>query len=188
LRQLEQDGLVRRTVLPKPAATAVYELTEEGNALDPAVTALARWGSRFLEPPRRGTAVRAGWLMVAMKAAARPERVRGGTRVFQYEIEGEVFHLRVGPQGVEARQGAAESADFVARMPLSVLVAIARRELDPLEAVRKGAVELEGSEAAYRLSAEVFDRGGEAAGRGGRPRARRAARGSARSAGRRPRG
>jgi DNA-binding HxlR family transcriptional regulator/putative sterol carrier protein len=185
LRQLERDGLVRRTVLPKPASTAVYELTEAGRALDPAITALARWGSRFLEPPGRGTTVRAGWLMVAMKAAARPEAVRGKTRIFQYEIEGEIFHLRVGLGEVEARQGAAESPDFIARMPLSVLVAIARRELDPLEAVRKGAVELEGSEAAYRLSAEVFDRGRETA-RLGRPsRVGRAAGSASRPADRR---
>ncbi len=166
LRQLEQDGLVRRSRLPKPAAAAVYELTALGRGLDPALTALARWGSHFLELPARGMAVRPGWLLVAMKAAARPEVLGGRSRTFQYDIDGEVFHLRVAPEGVSARQGAAERPDFVARMSLSTLLAMARRELDPLEAVRRRLVQLEGSEEAYRMSAKVFDRAGAESARG----------------------
>src|SRR5262245_63048394 len=54
LRELEQGGVVRRTVLPPPAGSTVYELTEVGRALEPVVMALGRWGVRFLDNPREG--------------------------------------------------------------------------------------------------------------------------------------
>src|SRR6266852_4653604 len=48
LGRIEKIGLVRRSVLPPPAASTVYELTEHGDALRPAVHELIRWGGRFL--------------------------------------------------------------------------------------------------------------------------------------------
>jgi len=45
LRELEADGLVRRSTLPPPASVAVYELTERGRALEPVLVELGRWGS-----------------------------------------------------------------------------------------------------------------------------------------------
>jgi DNA-binding HxlR family transcriptional regulator len=44
LRRLEEAGAVRRRRLPPPAAAAVYELTERGRELVPAVLALAQFG------------------------------------------------------------------------------------------------------------------------------------------------
>src|SRR5256885_16895000 len=43
LRELEGAGLLRRRRLPPPAAAQVYELTDWGRALEPAVLALRRW-------------------------------------------------------------------------------------------------------------------------------------------------
>ena len=51
LRQLEQDGIVRRRKLPPPAGSRVYELTEWGLELEPVLTALGRWGARAPDPP-----------------------------------------------------------------------------------------------------------------------------------------
>src|SRR5690606_41307941 len=48
LKRLEQQGLLVRRALPPPAASAVYDLTEYGHGLDPALLALGRWGSRRL--------------------------------------------------------------------------------------------------------------------------------------------
>src|ERR687891_1843306 len=46
LRELEESGIVRRRKLPPPAAARVYELTEWGQELEPAVVALRRGGTR----------------------------------------------------------------------------------------------------------------------------------------------
>src|SRR4051794_18290366 len=46
LTDLEDAGVLRRVRLGPPASTAAYELTPSGRSLEPAVLALARWGSR----------------------------------------------------------------------------------------------------------------------------------------------
>ncbi len=53
LKRLEADGLVAKTPMAPPIATAVYELTEFGAAVEPAVLELLRWGSRLLADPAR---------------------------------------------------------------------------------------------------------------------------------------
>src|SRR5215468_6617910 len=51
LRDLEAHEIVTRRTLPPPAASRVYELTEFGQALRPAMRELAIWGARSLGPP-----------------------------------------------------------------------------------------------------------------------------------------
>src|ERR1700682_1205746 len=51
LRDLDAAGLVQRRELPPPAARLVYELTERGQALEPLVYELARWGLELLDDP-----------------------------------------------------------------------------------------------------------------------------------------
>src|SRR5438270_8716701 len=53
LKELEAAGIVRRGVLPPPAGSSVYELTDKGQALEPAILALGRWGAQFLGVPTR---------------------------------------------------------------------------------------------------------------------------------------
>jgi len=43
LRELERDGLVRRTVYPEIPPRVEYELTDDGRGLLPALTALRAW-------------------------------------------------------------------------------------------------------------------------------------------------
>src|ERR1700676_3283988 len=44
LRELERDGVVRRTVHPQVPPKVEYDLTEVGKALCPALDALLEWG------------------------------------------------------------------------------------------------------------------------------------------------
>src|SRR5579864_4500846 len=48
LKELEEGGVVRRRLLPRPAASVVYELTEYGSQLEAAVTQLGLWGARAM--------------------------------------------------------------------------------------------------------------------------------------------
>src|SRR5215208_4365136 len=57
LKSLEEQGLIRRRVLPPPAGSTVYELTAAGQALEPAVLELGKWGSHFLPPTLEGVAL-----------------------------------------------------------------------------------------------------------------------------------
>ena len=49
LRELESEGLVRRTVLPGPPVRVSYELTESGRELEPVVEKLGKWAERWVK-------------------------------------------------------------------------------------------------------------------------------------------
>jgi DNA-binding HxlR family transcriptional regulator len=49
LRELESEGLVRRTVLPGPPVRVSYELTEAGQRLEPVIESLGRWAERWVK-------------------------------------------------------------------------------------------------------------------------------------------
>jgi DNA-binding HxlR family transcriptional regulator len=44
LRALTEDGVVTRRLLPPPAASWVYEVTDHGRRLSPAIEVLTDWG------------------------------------------------------------------------------------------------------------------------------------------------
>src|SRR5205807_9422161 len=76
LRELEEAGVVKRSKLPPPAASRVYELTDWGRELEPVVLALGRWGSRS---PRPETDAPLGTdaLMIALRTLFDPARADG---------------------------------------------------------------------------------------------------------------
>ncbi|HIY65808.1 MAG TPA: helix-turn-helix transcriptional regulator [Candidatus Agrococcus pullicola] len=47
LRELEEDGIVRRTVYPEVPPRVEYALTETGASLEPLVNAMDAWGASF---------------------------------------------------------------------------------------------------------------------------------------------
>ncbi|XVS68084.1 winged helix-turn-helix transcriptional regulator [Actinosynnema sp. CA-299493] len=47
LRELEEDGLIRRTVHAEVPPRTEYELTELGRSLDPIIEGLDEWGRRY---------------------------------------------------------------------------------------------------------------------------------------------
>ncbi len=49
LRELESEGLVRRTVRPGPPVRVSYELTPAGESLKPVVDSLGRWAERWVK-------------------------------------------------------------------------------------------------------------------------------------------
>jgi DNA-binding HxlR family transcriptional regulator len=56
LRELEEDGLLTRTVFAEVPPRVEYELTALGQSLEPLMTMLRRWGSTLqTEPPTQRT-------------------------------------------------------------------------------------------------------------------------------------
>jgi DNA-binding HxlR family transcriptional regulator len=51
LQELEQEGVVERTVVPATPVRVEYALTDKGRALAPAIDAIAEWAERFVPPP-----------------------------------------------------------------------------------------------------------------------------------------
>src|SRR2546427_938425 len=74
LRSLEREGVLRKTELPPPAGSVVYELTERGLALQPLLRELASWGTPRLGKPRRTDSVDLDRLMLAGFGKIKPMR------------------------------------------------------------------------------------------------------------------
>jgi DNA-binding HxlR family transcriptional regulator len=48
LRELEQEGVIERVVVPETPVRVEYKLTEKGQALEPVVRAIAEWAERWI--------------------------------------------------------------------------------------------------------------------------------------------
>ena len=157
LARLEQAGVVRRTVLDPPAASTVYELTDDGRALQPAIFELIRWGGRFLLPPRPGERMEPDWMRLALAACARKSPTP--ERSFEVHVwEGEksaVIHVVGGPDGTSVTEGPAAADATIRANGLAVLGLMAGL-VSPEEAIRNGQIEAEGDLAALSVFSQLF--------------------------------
>jgi len=49
LRELEDDGVIKRTIYPEVPPRVEYEITEFGRTLIPILQALCNWGAQYLD-------------------------------------------------------------------------------------------------------------------------------------------
>jgi DNA-binding HxlR family transcriptional regulator len=122
LRDLEEDGVVRRRDLDPPASARVYELTELGRGLEQPLVAMGRWGMRLqrlsdvLELP-------ASLLPSAVRAILQPPADAALT--IGLRSEGDASHVRIEGGTASARRGEAVDPDIVlAGPPLNVLAVL----------------------------------------------------------------
>jgi DNA-binding HxlR family transcriptional regulator len=67
LADLEAAGILRRESAPPPVASALYELTPRGAALERVIEALGRWAGPLLTAPTRREAFRSHWLALPLQ-------------------------------------------------------------------------------------------------------------------------
>jgi DNA-binding HxlR family transcriptional regulator len=106
LKDLEATGIVARRTLPPPAASRVYELTEYGQELRPAMRELALWGARSLGPPTEEDELFPGWLENALGMVLAPHAPNGS---FEFRVGDEIASVVDG----EARGGPVLDPDVV---------------------------------------------------------------------------
>lgn len=124
LRDLEQADVVRRRTLPPPAASKVYELTDYGRELRPALRELALWGARSLGPPTPEAGLFEGWVANAMDIVLAPRAPAGR---FELRVSGEVASMVDG----EVRRGPVDDPDVVVEAdPASIYDMFVNRRLD----------------------------------------------------------
>ncbi|MGH3507477.1 MAG: winged helix-turn-helix transcriptional regulator [Nocardioidaceae bacterium] len=76
LKELESNGLISKRKLPPPAASTVYELTDEGRLLRPVLHELVRFGARLIGPPPVDS-LQPGWLEHALDLGLSPVSPEG---------------------------------------------------------------------------------------------------------------
>ncbi|HEX2414775.1 MAG TPA: helix-turn-helix domain-containing protein [Thermoleophilaceae bacterium] len=138
LRSLVAAGVAEPVRLPPPAAVSAYALTERGEALRPAVEALAVWGFELLDPVaerEQGLLSRGAWLASTLAAAAASDAAAGpkaadapdGKPVrANFDVEGDRFNVRLEGGRAQVRHGVLEAADAELRCSLPEFYALAR--------------------------------------------------------------
>jgi DNA-binding HxlR family transcriptional regulator len=106
LRDLESAGIVQKGVLPPPAASRIYELTDYGRELRPVIRELALWGARSLGPPQAEDELFSGWLANALDTVLAPLAPPGR---FEFRVGEEIASLVDG----EAAPGPTDDPDVV---------------------------------------------------------------------------
>jgi DNA-binding HxlR family transcriptional regulator len=145
LRHLETEGIVEKGQLPPPAASQVYELTEDGRALGPAMAELGRWGVERLDRPPRRYLFRPGWAVFPLAYMADTKAARGVHETYEFRIDGETFNLRVADGEVEPRDGAAQHPDLVVTMDARTLRELFLEDLSAVEGLTSGRIAVEGA-------------------------------------------
>lgn len=163
LRHLEAEGLVQRRILPPPGAARVYELTEEGQALRPAMTELSRWGVRRLGEPGPDRAFRPAWAIFPLSYMADLRAARGVRESYEFRVDHEVLHLRVDDGSVEPYAGAAHDPALVATLSGRTMLGLLAGNLAPAEAISAGLVKIEGEPAALERCLSIVAPGAQTA-------------------------
>ena len=156
LRELEERRLIRRTVLPPPAGSTVYELTEEGRTLEPVVMAIGRWGVRFMDAPREADFLSPTAFVLALRAIFRAEAAAGLNETYELRLGGRVFEVRVADGRCATNEGRAAAPDAVITTDTETFRALRRRELSAEQALASGRLELDGDPVALERFVRIF--------------------------------
>jgi DNA-binding HxlR family transcriptional regulator len=149
LRELEKSGIVRRRRLPPPAATGVYELTEWGRELEPAVLALGRWASGSPSFPSDAE-MGPDSLLLALKTTFDREKAEDLEATYQLELGEIPFRIEVSDGSFEARRGEAEQPEATIRGHTDAVTAIVFRGRALSDALEADEIQVEGSRDAVR--------------------------------------
>ena len=77
LQELEEEGLVVRTVIPETPVRVEYQLSAKGRALEPAMAAIGKWAEHWLSELPSASGLAAG---KTAKARRRPSAKAGQRR------------------------------------------------------------------------------------------------------------
>lgn len=159
LDRLAQRGVVRRALLPPPAASAVYELDEAGQALLPVITELLRWGFRWLLPAVPGDHFEPDWVLVALRAFARPTPTPA--RCFELHLAADpapalVVTVEGGPEGTRVTAAPATGPAVRLRLAAPLALGLMAGRVAPAAARARGALVVEGDPAAVEDFPDLF--------------------------------
>jgi DNA-binding HxlR family transcriptional regulator len=109
LRELEQDGIVRRRKLPPPVSATTYELTALGRELEQPLLALGRWGLNF-QHVADTLEISPSMLANALRLLLRP--TPDVVLTLGLHVDGQDFKLQIEDGWIAAERGVADAPDL----------------------------------------------------------------------------
>jgi DNA-binding HxlR family transcriptional regulator/putative sterol carrier protein len=155
LKELEHGGVVRRRLLPRPAGSIIYELTEYGEELEDVVVHLGRWGAKSLGDPRCEEIITVDSLIMAMRSTFRPGAARKTRATYEFRFGEIVINLRIDGANLEVAEGPLPGADLIVESGPDIK-SLMTGEMTPAEAIANGSVHLQGDPALLSRFAEMF--------------------------------
>lgn len=145
LKKMEEQGILRRRVLPPPAGSTVYDLTPMGLALDRALLELGKWGSQFLPPSLERVALPSlGAISLAIKAFYHPEQAQGINETYELHLGDEVLQIHVEEGELQIQQGQSLKSDAVFYTNMACFVRLFAGQIKPEEAISMGFIRIDG--------------------------------------------
>jgi DNA-binding HxlR family transcriptional regulator len=144
LRELEESGILRRRKLAPPAAVQVYELTEWGRELEPAVLALGRWATRSPSFPR-GAEMGPDSLVLALKSTVDPAKAEGVDATYELRLGEIPFNISLKGGEFQAARGEVEGPDAVITSDPGTLARVVLQGEPLRKAVDAGDIRIDGS-------------------------------------------
>jgi DNA-binding HxlR family transcriptional regulator len=155
LKELEDEGIVRREVLPRPASGVGYELTEYGRELEDIVLRLGLWGAKSMPEPRPDDVVTADTLLLALRSTFRREAARDLQAGYELRFGEIVVHARINHGALEVDEGPLADADLVVETD-ETLHPLFTGELGPAEAIESRRVRISGKRKLFERFVDVF--------------------------------
>jgi DNA-binding HxlR family transcriptional regulator len=145
LKSLEQQGIITRRVLPPPAGSTVYELTDVGLALETPLLALGRWGAQFLPPSLDGLHLPSvGVMALAIKAFFRPQAAREINEVYTFRIGIEALQVQIEEGELHVQQGEALHTEAIFTTEMPIFLGLFAGQIPAEHALAAGLVRVEG--------------------------------------------
>ena len=144
LKELEDDGLVVRTIGAAPDRAVLYQATDRAQELIPALDALGRWGAAGMREPRTGEIVTDASLVSALRSAIRSRPTSTSRRVtYPGRVGDATAPVITHNKKVTVHPGAHPAPDLSIEAGPRFRDVLAG-ELDPAFAVEQGVVRLLG--------------------------------------------
>ncbi|MCC5871719.1 MAG: transcriptional regulator [Gammaproteobacteria bacterium] len=143
LEELETGAVIERRLLPPPAASQVYELTNFGRELEPILLALARFG-HHCPPPEAAGAPSPTSVILQLQAGFRPEAAAGIKARVSFQLGAETFAFRITKKELRPLPTDTADADLAVQTDPAVLLAILGGELGLDDAVAEAQIRLRG--------------------------------------------
>ena len=154
LRELEAAGLVRRRRLGPPAGSSVYELTEQGAALEPILVELGRWGRH--RPLAGDGELSVDALVLALRTTFDQAAAGDLETTVDLHVDDDRLEVRVSQGRLAIARAEAGEPDATLRTDVATLreLAFRKRRLD--DAAAAGAVAVEGDRARVQRLLDAF--------------------------------
>lgn len=155
LKELEEDGLIRREARSGVDRSIVYTPTERAMELVPVLDAMARWGAADMHEPREGEIVTEASLASALRSARQAEVSGKEFCSFTVRVGKATAHAVAQDGDVRLGLGPADYAD------LEIIAGPRFRDflagvIDPASAEAQDAVELSGDSTLLNKFVELF--------------------------------